>query len=206
MATGVSCSNGAERSALPQSGACQLAQVQAVLRTEPGNGKLSMKRSRTFRIVFATGLLVFIAACSKTPARTNPCDLLTVSEAQSIEGAIAEAKWFPRKKGEANELCMYFDANGEAHLMLFVFDDRSAEPLATIKSGMKGGADRFVEVSGVGERAAAGFSSKDDALKLFAARSRAGVIGIRVRQPVKEDDEKYNDVKMLAITALGRLQ
>lgn len=165
-----------------------------------------MKCSRMLRTLAAAVVLVSIAACSKTPARTNPCDLLTVSEAQSIAGTITEAKWFPRKKGEANELCMYFDGNGEAHLMLFVFDDKSADPLATIQAGMKSGADRFVEVSGVGDAAAAGFSSKDDALKLFAARSQAGMIGIRVRYPVKEDDEKYNDVKTVAVTALGRLK
>ena len=165
-----------------------------------------MKRSRYIQILVMAGALSSIAACSKAPARTNPCDLLTVSEAQSIESAIVEDKWFPRKKGEANELCMFFDGNSEAHLMLFVFDDKSADPLTTIQSGMKAGADRFVEVSGVGEAAAAGFSANEDALKLFAARSQAGMIGIRVRNPVKEYDEKFNDVKTLAITALGRLK
>lgn len=165
-----------------------------------------MRCSRTAQLVIAAIVTVSMVACSKTPARTNPCDLLTVTDAQSIESEIVEARWLPRKEGEANELCMYFDAKGEAHLMLFVFDDRSADPLATIKSGMKGGADRFVEVSGLAEKAAAGFSSKDDALKLFAARSKAGTIGIRVRQAVKEDDAKYSDVKMLAATALGRLK
>ena len=158
------------------------------------------------RFLVAAILLLLVAACSKAPAKTNPCGLLTVGDAQSFDGAITEAKWFPRKKGEANELCMYFDGKGEAHLMLFVFDDKSADPLATIQAGMKGGADRFVEVGGVGNKAAAGFGAADDALKLLAARSSAGVIGIRVRQPVKEDDEKFNDVKALAITALGRLK
>jgi len=165
-----------------------------------------MKCSRYIQMLVFAGVLISIAACSKAPTRANPCDLLTVSEAQSIEGTILEAKRFPRKKGEANELCMFFDGNGEAYLMLFVFDDKSADPLTMIQSGTKGGADRFVEVSGVGAAAAAGFSAKDDTLKLFAARSQAGMIGIRVRNPVKEDDEKFNDVKTLAITALGRLK
>ena len=164
-----------------------------------------MTTVQTSRLVFAAILLLLVPACSKAPAKVNPCGLLTVTDAQSIEGAITEAKWFPRKKGEANELCMYFDDKGEAHLMLFVFDDKSADPVATIQSGMKGGADRVVEVGGVGNKAAAGFGG-DDALKLFAARSGSGVIGIRVRQPVKENDEKFNDVKTLAMTALGRLK
>jgi len=71
---------------------------------------------------------------------------------------------------------------------------------------MKGVDDKVFEVNGVGESAAAGFSSQDEALKLFAARSKGGTIGIRVRHPVKESDNKFNDVKTLAATALGRLK
>lgn len=165
-----------------------------------------MKCFRTVPTLAAVIVLVFVTACSKTPARKNPCDLLSVSEAQSIESGITQAKWFPRKKGQANELCMYYDSNGEAHLMLFVFDDKLANPLLAIQTGMRDGADRFVEVIGVGESAAAGFSSSDDTLKLFAARSQAGMIGIRVRFPVREDDEKFNDIKRVAAEALGRLK
>jgi hypothetical protein len=169
-------------------------------------GSDRMMCSRILKTLTTAILVAAVAACSKAPAGVNPCNLLTVTEAQSIQGSIAEAKWFPRKKGEANELCMYFDGKGEAHLMLFVFDDKAADPLTTIQSGTKGGADRFVEVTGVGEKAAAGFGPPDDSLKLFAARSRAGVIGIRVRQTVNEDDEKFNELKMLTVTALGRMK
>jgi hypothetical protein len=162
--------------------------------------------SQISKILTAAIMIIVVTACSKPPARVNPCNLLTVTEAQSVQGSITEARWFPRKKGEANELCMYYDGNGEVHLMLFVFDDKSADPLTTIQSGTKGGADRFAEVTGVGEKAAAGFGPPNDILKLFAARSKGGMIGIRVRQPVYEDDENYNGIKMLAITALGRLK
>lgn len=165
-----------------------------------------MKCFRTAPTLAAVIVLVFVAACSKTPARKNPCDLLSVSEAQSIESAITQAKWSPGKEGQAKELCTYYDGNGEAHLMLFVFHDKSADPLLAIQTGMRDGADRFVQVIGVGESAAAGFSSGDDTLKIFLARSQAGMIGIGVRFPVREDEEKFNDIKRLAAKALGRLK
>ena len=165
-----------------------------------------MKRFRTVPTLAAVIVLVFVTACSKTPARKNPCDLLSVSEAQSIESGITQAKWLPGKKGEAKELCTYYDSNGEANLTLFVFHDKLADPLMAIQTGMRDGADRFVQVIGVGEAAAAGFSSRDDTMKMFLARSQAGMIGIRVRFPVREDEEKFNDVKRVAAKALGHLK
>ena len=165
-----------------------------------------MKCFRTASTLAAVIVLVFVTACSKTPARKNPCDILSVSEAQSIGSGITQANWIPGKKGEAKELCTYYDSNGEAQLMLFVFHDKSADPLMAIQTGMRDGADRFVQVIGVGEAAAAGFSSGDDTLKVFLARSQAGMIGIRVHFPVREDEEKFNDVKRLAARALGHLK
>lgn len=165
-----------------------------------------MKRFRTAPTLAAVIVLVFVAACSKTPARKNPCDLLSVDEAQSIESGITQAKWSPGKEGEAKELCTYSDSSGEAHLMLFVFHDKSADPFMAIQTGMRDGANRFVQVVGVGEAAAAGFNSGDDTLKVFLARSQAGMIGIRVRFPVREDDDKFNDIERVAAKALGRLK
>jgi len=89
--------------------------------------------------------------------------------------------------------------------MLFVFDDKSSNPLSVVRSGMKGASDRVIEVAGVGDNAAAGFASGEE-LRLFAARSKGGMIGVRVRDPVREDDEKFNDVKALAANALRRLK
>lgn len=165
-----------------------------------------MNGSGIVMTLVAISLLSGLAGCSKVPARSNPCELVSVSEAQAIDSGIAKSQWFPRKKGEANELCVFLDANGEGRLMLFLFDDKAADPLAAVKSGMKGADDKVVEVSGVGEKAAAGFDADGGALKLFAARSRSGMIGIRVREPVKETDESFNDVKSMAAAALRRIK
>lgn len=164
-----------------------------------------MKCSATPHILVAMSLLVAVSGCSKTPARVNPCNLVSVGEAQLFDSTIAKAQWFPRKPGEANELCVYLDGSGEGRLMLFVFDDKSSNPLSVVRSGMKGASDRVIEVAGVGDNAAAGFASGEE-LRLFADRSKGGMIGVRVREPVREDDEKFNDVKALAANALRRLK
>jgi hypothetical protein len=166
-----------------------------------------MKRFSTMGVVGAMSLLVLVSGCSKTSTRANPCDLLRLSETQSLDGTITKAQWFPPKKGETDELCVYEDTNAEPRLMLFVWRDKSSDPVNRVRSGMKSVNDKIIEVSGIGGKAAAGFSvSEGEVLKLFAAESRGGTIGIRVRDPVKEGDEKFNTVKTLAATALGRLK
>ena len=160
------------------------------------------------RVVIAFSLFVSVAGCSKPPlpVKTNPCDLLSVSEAQSIDGTITATQRFPPKKGETDELCVYQDAKGEARLMLFVWRDKSANPMKEVKVGMKDARDKIVEVGGIGDRAAAGFSGSDGTLKLLAARTKLGMVGLRVRDPVKEGDEKYNNVKLWTGKALDRLK
>ena len=160
------------------------------------------------RVVVALSLLVSIAGCAKAPVpvKANPCDLLSVSEAQMIDGTIAATSRFPPKKGETDELCVYQDAKGEARLMLFVWRDKSADPMKEVKVGMKDARDKIVEVGGIGERAAAAFSASDGTLKLLAARTKLGMVGLRVRDPVKEGDDKYNNVKLWTAKALDRLK
>jgi hypothetical protein len=159
------------------------------------------------RPAVAALLLLSAAACSKSPAKTSPCDLLSVADARSIDSSIAGTHWFPAKKGEPNELCVYQDAKGEARLMMFVWRDKTSDPMSETRSGMKSGLDKIVEVRGVGESAAAGFSAAEgQTLKLFAARSKAGMVGFRVRDAVKEEDEKFSRVKAAAAMALERLK
>jgi hypothetical protein len=159
-------------------------------------------------IALAFIILSLLAGCSKAPAKLDPCNLLPVSEAQSLDGAIAKSQWFPAnpKKGEADELCVYMDANGDARVMLFAWPKRS-DARDAVKSGMKSASDKVVDIAGVGESAAAGFSYADgDTLKLFAAESKGRMVGIRPRDPIKENDEKFARVKALAASALGRMK
>jgi hypothetical protein len=156
------------------------------------------------RALAALGLCILAAGCSKTTPKTSPCDLLSLGEAQSLDAAVAKTQAFPPQKGE--ELCVFTDQGGDARLMLFVWRGKSLPPIEAVRAGMKGG-DRVVEVGGVGNSAAAGFSAAEgEALKLFAAQSSSGMVGLRVRDPVKFGDEKFNNVRALAGKALGRLK
>ena len=72
---------------------------------------------------------------------------------------------------------------------------------------MENATDRVVEVPGVGEQAAAGFSAIDgDTLQLFAARTENGMVGIRVQEAVTENDEKFGVIKSLTAIALARVK
>jgi hypothetical protein len=151
------------------------------------------------------GLLVLVSGCSEKPQkpRTNPCELLSVGEMQSLDENITASEWFPPNKAEPSELCIYSNSSGERRVMLYSWNDASMDPLKTIESGISGSHARVVEVNGVGEKAAAGF--RNDVLKLFAAKSANGMVGIRTRDPVKDGDEKFATVKTLAAKALTRL-
>jgi hypothetical protein len=159
------------------------------------------------RVVAWASLLALLPACSKTPARANPCDLLPVSEAQALDGTIVKTQWLPQKQGDREELCYYEDANGEPRVMLFVWRHKFADAHSAVRAGMKSAADRVVDLDGIGEKAAAGFSySEGETLKLFAAETKSGMVGFRVRDPVKESDPKFANLKTAAASALARLK
>lgn len=146
--------------------------------------------------------MFFAFGCSK--AKLDPCSLLAVSEAQLFDSAISTSKTFPPKDAEKNDLCLYYDASGEPRLMVFVWSDRESDPIQAITSGMSGSDSKVVEITGVGDKAAAGFRSGE--LKLLAARNKKGMIGVRVRDPVRQTDARFEDVKALAAKLLGRLK
>lgn len=148
-------------------------------------------------------MLVFMASGCST-AKFDPCSLLDVSEAQLFDDTISSSRAFPPKGAEKNDLCLYYNAEGEPRLMVFVWSDSKIDPLETTKSGKGGGESDAVEITGVGEKAAAGFDS--GFLKLLAARNKTGMIGVRVRDPVKQDDERFEDLKTLVSKLLGRLE
>jgi hypothetical protein len=165
-----------------------------------------MVHSAAWRLVCLLGMAVGGAACSKAPATQNPCDLVTLGEAKSLDSAIVKTQAFPPKKGDSEELCLYYDADGAPKLMVFVWPGEASDPRDRVSAGMKSSADRVVEVSGVGDKAVAGFNAEGDVLKLFAVQSKGGTIGLRVRDPVTEGDEKYAAVKSLAAQAASRLK
>jgi hypothetical protein len=147
-------------------------------------------------------LLLTALGCSK--AKLDPCSLLGVGEAQLFDSTISISKTFPPKGAEKNDLCLYYNANGEPRLMLFVWSDPKIDPIDAIRSGITGGESRIIDITGVGDKAAAGFGSGE--LKLFAARNKKGMIGVRVRDPITQSDAKFDEVKVLVAKLLGRLK
>lgn len=159
--------------------------------------------SSKFGFLVSCLVLLFTAsACSK--AKLGPCSLLGVDEAQLFDSTISISKAFPPKGAEKNDLCLYYNANGEPRLMLFVWSDPKSDPIDVISSGMTSGDSRIIEIAGVGEKAAAGFASGE--LKLLAARNKKGMVGVRVRDPITQSDAKFDDVKALVAKLLGRLK
>jgi len=146
--------------------------------------------------------LIAISGCSK--AKLDPCSLYSIGEAQLFDSTISVSRAFPPKGGEKNDLCLYYNGNGEPRLMLFVWSNAGTDPVEAIKSGMSGSDSVVIVITGVGEKAAAGFSSGE--LKLFAAQNEKGMIGVRVRDPITQDDPKFGDVKALVGKLLGRLK
>jgi hypothetical protein len=165
-----------------------------------------MVRSTASHLVCIAAVALAAVACSKGPAAQNPCDLVTLGEAQSLDSAIVKTQSFPPKKGDTEEICLYHDAGGAPKLMVFVWRGGTADPRAKVGAGMKGSADRVVEVSGVGDKAVAGFDAEGGVLKLFAVQSPGGTVGLRVREPVTEGDAKYATVKSLGAQAASRLK
>ena len=165
---------------------------------KPGGIMSAKSRFLTSYVV----IFLTISGCSK--AKLDPCSLLGVSEAQDLDSTISSSKAFPRRGAEKNDLCLFYNANGDRRLMLFVWTDPKTDPVNVVTSGMTASNSKIVEIPAVGDKAAAGFASGK--LKLFTARNRKGMIGIRVREPIMQDDEKFDDVKALVATLLGRLK
>lgn len=146
--------------------------------------------------------LLVAAGCSK--GRPDPCGLLRVSEAQLFDDTISTSRSLPAKGVDKNDLCLFYNSKGEPRLMLFVWIDDKIDPIETARSGMSGDDSEVIEIAGVGEKAAAGFRS--GVLKLFAARNERGMIGVRVRDTIGQDGERFEDVKALVAKLLGRLK
>lgn len=154
-------------------------------------------------VFIGLGLFVLLSGCSGPP-RVNPCKLLSTKEVQTLDATITRTEWYPPGKRDTNELCTYNDSSNERRVMLFLWNDKSPDPIDKIRSVMPEGDTRVVEIEGVGETAAAGFEG--DLLKLFAAKSAKGMVGIRVREPVKDGSERFDTLKDLAGKALSRVK
>lgn len=146
-----------------------------------------------------------LSGCTKSESKIDPCDLLSVGDVRAVDDTVVESRWFPPEKAETkqNDLCLYYDGKRERRFMLFLWSDDPRDPRAVIESGVTVEGIRIIEISGVGEKAVAAFAEE---LKLLAAKSEKGMIGIRVRKAIKEVDKEFETLKGLVNWALSRLK
>lgn len=142
-----------------------------------------------------------LSGCAES--RRDPCELLTVFEVESVDSTIEYSVWAGKDEGKKeNEVCIYYTANGDPRVMLFVWYDRNADPDLLIDDRDAQGNLETVLLPGVGTRAVAAFSEQE--LKLLAVRSAEGVVGFRVRKPVTRDSVELLEIAQLAEKALSR--
>ena len=168
---------------------------------------MSLRRSSSAHWATCTCATVIaalmLAACSKKRVALDPCELVPLAEARSIDPAIGKAERMPPDPREKNELCLYLDDAGERRLMVFYWPAGARDVVAHVRGSL--GADgSVVEVPGVGDAAAAGY--RGGALKLFAATGPRGTIGIRAREPIHEGDPAFRSLTATVGRALGRLR
>jgi len=153
-----------------------------------------------------TSIFLFVAifsltACSE--ARRDPCQLLTVEEVKVVDKSVAISIWAGRDgERKDDEVCVFHTKDGDPRVMLFVWYDKEKEPFQLVTEGEMDSNLSIVEVPGIGSNAVATFNN--DELKTFAVKSARGVVGLRVRKPIRKDSADFNEVTQLAERALSR--
>jgi hypothetical protein len=153
------------------------------------------------RIPAASIILCAAALVACDGGRFDPCGLLTVDEARALDDSITTSLWAGQHQDKAdNEVCMFYNDNGDARMMLFAWYD-DAEPRELVADGSS--ANAIIETfAPAALDAAASFGP--DGLQLLAARSGDRVVGFQVRKPVHDGSPSLERVFELAEAALDR--
>lgn len=145
--------------------------------------------------------ILAVSACSES--REDPCRLLSVDEVVAIDSTVTTAMWAGRDGAQQDdEVCVYYAADGNPRVMLFVWYGSEKEPEDLVRSGGADTSATVLTLAEAGTAAAAAFG--DGELKLLAVSSPQGTIGLRVRASVREDSAELDQVVRLARTALNR--
>jgi hypothetical protein len=129
--------------------------------------------------------------------------LLSALEVKSIDADVEYSMWAGKNESKReNEVCMYYTAEGDPKVMLFVWYDKDEDPELLVESQGREGDLEVAHVPGVESQAVAAFFEQE--LKLLAVKSPGGVVGFRVRWPVAKDSPEMLEIARLAETALSR--
>jgi len=138
-------------------------------------------------------------------SRRDPCQFLSVEDVKSIDDTVAVSLWAGRDgEKKDDEVCGFYTEDGDPRAMLFVWYDKEKDPeeLAKLAAAITNGL--VVEIPSVGSKAAAYFQGEE--LKLLAARSTQGVIGLRVKKSVKRNSFEFDQTALLVEKALTRIR
>jgi len=150
-------------------------------------------------VIIITGL----SGCSET--RMDPCELLSVSDVKEIDDTVSVSLWAGRGgKTKENEVCMFYTDKGDPRFMLFVWYDKNESPVDLVTKGRKGSSSEILNIDIPGKEATASFTDKD--VKLLAVKSSNGIIGLRVRKPVKQDSTGFDILLELSDKALSKIK
>jgi len=151
-------------------------------------------------------------AATLSSSAAHPCDLLTLADVQKLEPSIQSGK--VDTVGGGNKICDWGDSQGIPKVQLQVF----AAPSGSLKEEMSNGLGAFggydfVDVSGLGNEAVAGFQQADPAKGLKAglasleARKGNQVVDIStpLGTPVQQGSARFDIVKQLMAKALAGL-
>lgn len=154
-------------------------------------------------------LLILATSFGCSEKEVNPCSFLTLEEVQRIAPDARSHEYHPAStsKMKDNELCLWHDGDDQNVFMMFYYHSYS-NPRDLVSLEMPAGS-RIIEISGVGDAAAAGFvndvSDSTGSLKMFSAQVNDKTIGIRVRGITDESSEKFRVLKEIANKALSRI-
>lgn len=147
-------------------------------------------------VLIIAGLLA-ATACGQ--ARLDPCEFLTVDEVATIDSTVSTARWAGRQEPKAdNEVCIFYNASGDARVMLFVWYENDS-PVSELVAAGSGNDARLRPFSGTDLEGFASFGNGN--LELLAARSAARTVGLRVRAHVSEGSENFSRLVALAQAA-----
>ena len=171
----------------------------------PGNDEYRSPDDARNRIAIVWWLLLVFAymcvGCSE--ARRDPCALITVQEMSSLDPRVTTPVWAGEHEGRRrDEVCVYHSIDGEPRVMLFAWYDVSLDPVELVSDGVN---DRQADITSIqGDLAAATAAFSDGELRLLAAKSSNGLVGLRVRKPVGPGSQDLDIAVGLVEKALSR--
>jgi hypothetical protein len=141
-----------------------------------------------------------LSACSED--RLDPCDYVSVAEASALDSAVSSSLWAGRGAEKSdNEVCLFYTAEGDPRLMVFVWYDNNVDMRQLVADGSKDDSTT-VELTDGSLRGAATFG--DGELQLLAVQSARRTVGFRWRQPVRRNSPEFDNLLRLARTAAQR--